>query len=192
MDLSWCISERVPGIAASIDDCVVGFEDTVGEVILAEELPDILDRVQFGGVGRQGQQADIVWHAQSPAALMPAGAIERDHGVGAGADVGADLGEMQAHRLAVDLGQDQADAEIARRTDGAEEIGRCMALIARHGGAGPLAGPEIGQAALLADAGLILPPEFDRLAARMLRDCASDQIGEVFLCASCAARFARG
>ncbi len=31
-----------------IENVVVGFEDPVGEPIVADELPDIFDRVQFG------------------------------------------------------------------------------------------------------------------------------------------------
>jgi hypothetical protein len=41
------IDEFVPGEAAVIDDIVMGFEDAVGEPVVAHELPDILDRVQF-------------------------------------------------------------------------------------------------------------------------------------------------
>ena len=40
---------------------------------------------------------------------------------------------------------------------------------------------------LLADAGFVLPPELDRLAAGALRDRGRNEGGEVFLCACCAA-----
>ncbi len=42
------IDELVPGVAAMVDDVAVGFEDAVGEPVLAHELPDVFDRVQFG------------------------------------------------------------------------------------------------------------------------------------------------
>ncbi len=42
------IGESVPGEAAMIKNVVVGFEDRVGEPIVTDELPDILDWVQFG------------------------------------------------------------------------------------------------------------------------------------------------
>src|ERR1700761_6491720 len=33
--------ERVPGLATGIDECCIGLEDTVCEVVLAQELPDV-------------------------------------------------------------------------------------------------------------------------------------------------------
>ena len=38
------VDELVPGFAAERDDVVVGFEDSVRQPIVAEELPDVLDR----------------------------------------------------------------------------------------------------------------------------------------------------
>ena len=35
----------LPGLAAMIDDVVVGLEDAVRQPVVAHELPDILDRV---------------------------------------------------------------------------------------------------------------------------------------------------
>ena len=48
------IDAFVPGEAAVIDDIVMGFEDAVGEPVVAHELPDILDRVQFGVARHSG------------------------------------------------------------------------------------------------------------------------------------------
>ena len=42
--------QLVPGITAMIDDLVVGFEDAVGEQVIAHELPDIFDHCQAGHV----------------------------------------------------------------------------------------------------------------------------------------------
>ena len=52
-DAPGLIAETVPSIATQIDDLIVGFEDAVGEEVVAQELPDILDGVQFGGVRGQ-------------------------------------------------------------------------------------------------------------------------------------------
>jgi hypothetical protein len=98
--------------------------------------------------------------------------------------VAADFRQMQVHGLGVDLGQDQADADATRGANRAEDIGPIIALIARRAWAAAALGPDVGQAALLADPGLILPPEFKRLAARGWRQCRIDQRGKVFLCAS--------
>ena len=54
------VDELVPGFAAEGDDVVVGFEDPVRQPVVAEELPDVLDRVQFRRPGRERQQGDVV------------------------------------------------------------------------------------------------------------------------------------
>ena len=42
------IDELVLGEAAVVEDVVVGFEDTVGEPVVAHELPDVFYGVEFG------------------------------------------------------------------------------------------------------------------------------------------------
>ena len=51
-----------PGL---IDEIVVGFEDTVGEPVVAHELPDVLDRVELGAFRRQGDNGDVGWHDEA-------------------------------------------------------------------------------------------------------------------------------
>src|SRR6266496_2937898 len=41
------VDEVVPGVAAVIDDVVVGLEHAVGEPVVADELPDVFDRVEI-------------------------------------------------------------------------------------------------------------------------------------------------
>ena len=42
------IGELVPSITAMIDEIVVGFEDAIGEPIVARELPEVSHRVDLG------------------------------------------------------------------------------------------------------------------------------------------------
>src|SRR5271166_3572747 len=126
-------------------------------------------------------------YSRTKARLMPTRPIKEQDGVTALRHLAADFLEMQIHRLGVGIRQDQSRADIATRTDGAENVGPFAALIARRGRTAAAFGPNAGQRALLPNPSFILPPEFDRLVARMLGDCGFDQIGEVFLCASCAA-----
>jgi hypothetical protein len=100
--------------------------------------------------------------------------------VRAGCDLGADLGQVQVHRLGVDERQHEGGADATGRADGTEQIRPVVTLIARCAGAAAPVCPDVGQAALLTDAGFILPPEFDRLAARLLRDRGRDQFSEVY------------
>ena len=80
-DFPRLIDELVPGIAAVVEDIRVGLEDPVREPVVADELPDVFDWVEFGGSGRQGQESDVIRHLQ-PLGAMPAGLIEDDDGVG--------------------------------------------------------------------------------------------------------------
>ena len=150
-------------------------------MVLAQELPDVFGGIGFGRIGRQFEQADVVGDLQFSACLMPAGAVEQNDGVAVGCNDAADLGEVQVHRFGVGLGQNQRSADIPRGTDRAEQIGPIVALIARRARPAAPLGPDPGQRPLLADAGFVLPPQFDRFAACVRRDAGCDQSGEVFL-----------
>ncbi len=153
-------------------------------MVLTQELPDVLDWIELGRIGRQFEQAEIFRDFEFPAGLMPAGAVEDDDGMASSCDVATDLGEVQVHGLAVDMRQNERRSEIAFGTDGTEQIGPVVTLVARCARPGAALGPDAGQRALLPDAGFVLPPDFDRLVARVRRDAGTDQIREIFLCAS--------
>ena len=51
-DLAGLVDEIVPGVAAESDDLVVGGKEPVGQPVVARELPDVFERVEFGGAGR--------------------------------------------------------------------------------------------------------------------------------------------
>ena len=51
------VYELVPCLAAVVDEIIVRFEDTVGEPVVAHELPDVLDRVEFGAFRRIARQS---------------------------------------------------------------------------------------------------------------------------------------
>jgi len=76
-----------------VDEFVVGFEDAVGEPVVAHELPDVFDRVEFGGFRRQGDGWSC-WAAREVRRHVPACLIDEEHGVGARRDDLGDLGEM--------------------------------------------------------------------------------------------------
>ena len=58
-------TKGIPGVAAVIDDIVVGFEDAVREPVVAHILPDIFDRVEFRAFRRQGEDGDVGGDEQS-------------------------------------------------------------------------------------------------------------------------------
>jgi hypothetical protein len=113
---------------------------------------------------------------------MPPGLIEQQHGVLAGADHLADLGQVQVHRRDVAERQDQGRAFAVLRADGTEDVGRGVALVLRRRGPGSAPSPAAGDAVLLADPGFVGKPELYRVGAEVLlaRD-ACQRGGEVFL-----------
>ena len=67
MDSARFGGECVPSIAARVDDGIVAFEDAVAEAVLAQVFPDIFDWIEFGRVGWQLEQADILRQFERPA-----------------------------------------------------------------------------------------------------------------------------
>src|SRR5712675_506298 len=66
------VGARIPGVAAVIDDIVVGFEDSVREPIVAHVLPNVFDRIEVGGFRRQCENGDVGGNEQS-CRQMPSG-----------------------------------------------------------------------------------------------------------------------
>ncbi len=68
--------------------------------------------------------------------------------------------EMPLHGLGVAVGQDEARADTALGTDGAEDIGRLRALVLWRRGPATAWRPAPRELCLLADPSLVLPPNF--------------------------------
>src|SRR5271165_2720312 len=133
-DTPGLVDELIPGIAAVSNDVVVAFEHAVGEPVVAQELPDVLGRVEFGAFGRQRQYGDVFGNVEL-GGRVPAGLIEHQHGVGTGRGA-----------LAV-LGRDRA-----------EDVSRGGALVLGRGGARAAFRPAPRDLVLLADARLVTEP----------------------------------
>ena len=127
-------------------------------------------RVQLRHVGRKRQEHDVVWHDETRR-TVPAGTAEDQQGDGTDADALADFGQMFVHGLDADCRHDQRGAGAARRADGAEQVSPGKPPIAPDARTRAALGPDAGQRALLANAGFILKPDFDRPAGKLLRDC---------------------
>src|SRR5258708_30561368 len=77
------IGELVPSRAAVIYEVVVGFEDAVGQPVVAHELPDVFDRVEFGRFWWKSDDGDVGRHEEARRSV-PAPLIDREYGVGPG------------------------------------------------------------------------------------------------------------
>jgi hypothetical protein len=184
--------EGVPRRAGRVHDGVVAAgEHAVAEPAVAKVLPDPLDRVQLGAVGRQGDQGQVRRHGQV-LADVPAGPVEHERGVGPGRNRPAELGQEDVHGRGRDLRQDQGDTLATLGADGAEQVGGAEALLAHPARAHPLLVPDMGEAALLPDAGFVHEPQLDPRRFRMPVRGFSDHAGQGFLNRSCAFGSASG
>ena len=159
------VDELVPSLAAEVDDVVVGGKDPVRQPVFAHELPDVLDRVEFGALGRQRDDADVVGDLEL-ASGVPSGLIHQDDCMSARRDGKRYLGKVQRHGFGVAEGQDQSGALAAFRADCAEDIGRFCPLILWRRRPGTASCPAPRDLVLLADAGLVLEPDLYGSALR--------------------------
>src|SRR6201993_5628590 len=78
------VDELVPCRTTMVDEIVVGFEDAVGEPVVAHELPDVLDWVELWALRRQQNDGDVGRHEEARG-QVPAGLVDQEDGGGAGA-----------------------------------------------------------------------------------------------------------
>src|SRR5437660_2765434 len=133
-DFPRLIDERVPSVAAVIDDIVEGLENSVRQPVLPHELPDIFLAVEFGCAWRELQERDVVWNLEGLGA-MPAGLIEEENSVSARSEFGCDLIEVKLHSFGVAGRQHEGGAGSAVGADRTEQVGRLGPLIVGGTGA---------------------------------------------------------
>ena len=116
------IDQPIPGVAAKVDDVVVGREDPVRQPVIAHELPDVFDRVELRAFRRQRNDADILGHFQL-SGHVPPGLIHQQHAVGTWFDSEGYFCQVQRHCLGVAERKDQASPFAQFGADGAEDVG---------------------------------------------------------------------
>jgi hypothetical protein len=144
--------ESFPSVTAMIDDVFVAFEDPVGEMVVAEELPDIFDGVELGRSGWQRQEGDVL-RDEELCGHVPAGLVEDEHGVGISGHLGADLFKVGLHGGRIGIRHDERGTLAFRGTDRAENIGPLCAFAT---GLGPVAASWLTRGAL--EAGSLVAP----------------------------------
>jgi len=103
-----------------IHDCVQRGEDSVGDVVLAQVIPEVFDRVEFGAVGREGQQMNGGGNLQGRGG-MPTGPIQQHQAMIVG-EAGGGVGEEQGHGFAIHPGQDPRGEFAIEGADGGQTI----------------------------------------------------------------------
>jgi hypothetical protein len=99
-------------------------------------------------------------------------------------DVARDFVEVKLHHAGVGMRQRQGCPDAAGGADRAEQIGVVIALIGGLPGSRSAPGPLPNLAVLLADAGLVLKPDFDRRRLRQAVEMSLQRARKVFLKAS--------
>jgi hypothetical protein len=163
-----------------IENVGVGREDPVGEPVLPHKLPDVLDRVQLGRLGRQRHQGDIGRHLQL-ARDVPAGLIQEQHRMRSGRHRLRDLGQMQGHRLGRAARQHQACSLALRRADRPEDVSGGGSQIPWRRGPRAAFGPAAGDLVLLADPCLVGKPDLERLTSGLVGCDFRQTRGKLFL-----------
>ena len=164
--------ELVPCIATVINESMDVVEHAVGEPVVADELPDILLRVQFGAFRWQRDDGDVVWNDEM-VREVPSGLIGQQQCMTARRHIGRDRCEMQVHHRGVAPGQDQTDGLALLGTDGTEDVGRRGALVGWRGRTAAAPGPAACDLVLLANSGLVGEPDLNGggIEAPPMRDC---------------------
>src|SRR3546814_11226567 len=101
---------------------------------------------------------------------MPAGAIADQYGMSPRRDLGADLAQVGVHGLGIGVGHDHGGADGAVGADGSEDVGGDVPVVAHHARARADRRPDVGVAALLADAGFVLEPDLYRAGGGRRRE----------------------
>ena len=91
---------------------------------------------------------------------------------------------MELHHVSVGVGQREGRPDAPRRADRAEQIGIVVALVGGLPWPRSAPGPLPNLAVLLADAGLVFKPDFDRRRLRQAFEMGLQRAREVFLKAS--------
>jgi len=167
-----------------IENVLIVGEDPVGEPIVAHILPDVLDGVEFGRLGRQRDERYVFRHGQLRGDV-PSGPIHEQNGMCSGFDGKRDLLEVQRHGLGVAVREHETGRLAERGTNGAEDIGRGGSLILQGKRSRAAFCPASGDLVLLTDAGFVLEPDFEGLAAG--RGDRRQDVRDFFLNASTAA-----
>lgn len=69
------LAKKFPGLAAFVDDVGIAIEDGDRELVLAQILPDVLDRIEFGSIRRQVQKGEVVRDVET-VCDMPAAPVD--------------------------------------------------------------------------------------------------------------------
>ena len=131
------------------------------------------------------QDGDVLWDHEI-VGHMPSRLVHDENGVGIVRDVAGDLDQMLVHGMCVTPRHHQGRGLALAGADRAEDIGRTGSRVVRRGWSRSALGPATGDLVLLADACLVLKPNFDHFTLGGATGDFCHSGGEVLLNASAA------
>lgn len=174
-----CCIQVAERVAESRLDAVDRGEDLVGEVVLANVVPDGLDRVQLGAVGRQQFQVHVRGHLEI-AADVRTRSVEEDDAV-APREAGADLAQEDPHRLMIHAAcADQSADAARRRIDCQQRVPVFAHLLEPHSGLNARRCPARAHRADPAESRLILEQNARAKMRRSLGTQAAHELRKIF------------
>lgn len=126
------------------------------------ERPEMLGRVELGGVGRQDQQVDVVRHGRVGTGVPPR-PIEHQHElfVWPGSRAAGERRQHGGEQLGADLAQQKPDGAARGRIDEGRQIAPLVAVLHRRHRPGAGEGPHPMHDGLQADAVFVAGPQLD-------------------------------
>jgi len=163
-----------------------------GEVLIDEggigQRPEMLSRLQFGGIGRQKEQMPMVGHAQLDAGV-PAGPIEDEHDLfsGTGPDLARERGQVHLKDRDTEGGWQMGqmkDRPTRGGMDKADEVAPGEAVLHSGSGALPDWRPDPPEQRLQTDPMFVGGPQLD-LGSRKRGGDRLQERSSLFLQVSC-------
>ena len=168
-----------------VDNVVVGLEHAIGEPVIAHELPDVFNRVEFRRARRQWQDGNVARHDQI-LRQMPASLIHNEDSMRIVGNMAVDFGQVLVHGIGVAPRHDEGCGFSALGADSAEDVCGAGALVVWSRRPRSTFRPAARDLVLLPDPGFVLEPDFDHSAFGGTLGDFRYRGGEVFLNVSAA------
>ncbi len=163
-----------------------GGEMAIGQGSVAQ-APEMFGGVEFGRVGRQEEQVDMLGHLD-PGTGVPAGAVEHEHDLFARprAHLARERGQLSGEELHAHASGQEPDGAPRGRMDQARQVAPRIAMLDRGQGALAWKSPDALENGLQANAVFVERPGLDLGVREGRRDLAEER-AEPPLKAACAA-----
>jgi len=162
-----------------VNDRVQRGEDLVSDVVLAQVIPEMFDRVEFRAVGRERQQVEGGGNLQGGGAV-PTGAIQQHQAMVVGKTSGG-VRQEQGHGFGIHPGQDQRAEFAIEGADGGQAVDELADdLVPDDGAQGPR-GPATALIADAAETGFVLKQQTHPRLGRKPAPHFLEDLGEFFL-----------